>query len=332
MPEAHASIVAESLVHADLRGIESHGVSRLPIYVERIQKKLIQPDQEVRVVQDNGSTILIDGQNQLGAVVGNIALGEVLKRAEQTGIAMVGARHSNHFGACSFYAQKAIQAGQILIVLSNAPQTMAPIGGVRPFLGTNPLAIGIPSKEEVPFLLDMATSIVARGKIVQAEKEGKTIPLGWAIRSDGQPTTNPTEALAGSILPLGGAKGYGLALFVDILCGLLTGAGFANQVYSLYENWDHPQNIGHIFIAIHVDHFVSYERFVQSMDHYIRQLKSEPTAVGVTEILIPGEREHRCEIERKKSGILLGQATVSELQRIAKANQVDLEDAFISVE
>lgn len=329
VPPNHASVVAESLVHADLRGIESHGVSRLPIYVERIEKKLVQPEQEVTVLRNNGSTILLDGRNQLGAVVGEIALREAMNRAQQMGIAMVGVRHSNHFGACSFYAEKAINAGQILLVLSNAPQSMAPIGGVRPFLGSNPLAIGIPSKHEVPFLLDMATSTVARGKIVLAEKEGKEIPQGWAICSDGQQTTNATEALAGSILPIGGAKGFGLALFIDILCGLLTGAGFADQVYSLYDNWEHPQNIGHIFIAIHVDHFVSYENFTQRFDQYSKQMKDEPTADGVTEILIPGEREHQCMIERKRSGIPLGQVTVSELQQTATNYQIDLYDAVI---
>lgn len=329
VPQKHAAVVAESLVHADLRGIESHGVSRLPIYVERIKKKLIHPDREVAKLLDNGSTILLDGRNQLGAVVGNAALREVLSRAEQTGIAMAGVRHSNHFGACSYYAEKAIQAGQILIVLSNAPQSMAPIGGIRPFLGSNPLAIGIPGKYEAPFLLDMATSTVARGKIALAEKEGKSIPEGWAIGADGQPTTNPAEALLGSILPFGEAKGYGLALFIDILCGLLTGAGFADQVYSLYDNWDHPQNIGHIFISIHIDHFVSYEKFTQSMEQYCLQLKAEPTVAGVSEILIPGEREYRCMIACKQEGIPLGNATAAELQNLAKAHQVDLNRSII---
>lgn len=322
VPADYAETVAQSLIHADLRGIESHGLARMPIYVERIEQGLIHPQNSVKVIADEGATILLDGQNQLGAVIGLQALERSMNRAKQTGIAMAGVRQSNHFGACSFYAEKAIEAGMILLVFTNAPETMAPIGGTRSFFGSNPLAVGIPARTEPPFLLDMATTVVARGKIALAAKKGESIPLGWAIDEQGRPTTNPEEALFGSILPVGGAKGYGLAMFIDVLTGILTGAGFGKTVYSLYDNLEHPQNIGHAFMVIDVDHFTPREHFLDQMDAYIRQIKSQPKADHVSEIYIPGELELRQSIIRKQQGILLAQPVIDELMELGSRYQV----------
>lgn len=325
----HAVTVAESLVHADLRGIESHGVARMPIYVQRIQKGMLETNKEVHVVSQHQSSILVDGENMLGAVVGEKVLDLAVNHAKDSGIAAVGVRNSNHFGACSYYAQKAIQEGIILLVLSNAPQTMAPTGGIRSFFGSNPIAIGIPAGEETPFLLDMASSVVARGKIAIASKKGEAIPLGWALDQYGQPTTDAQAALEGSILPIGGPKGYGIAMFIDIICGVLTGAGYGESVYSLYDNWEKPQNVGHFFIAIHIDRFIPMKLFQALIDQYIRQIKAVPLASGVEQIFIPGELEHRTMLERRVAGIPLPPHITKELDDIGRQYQLDVYKAKI---
>lgn len=322
-----AQLVAQSLVHADLRGVESHGLSRLPIYVQRIEAGLIELSLRPALIVRQGATALIDGKNQFGAVVGVAALDEAKQLARQNGIGFVGVRHSNHFGSCSYYAEQAVAEGLILLVLSNAPASMAPTGGIEPFFGTNPIAVGIPAGEEPPFLLDMATSVAARGKIALAAKQGTPIPGDWAIDADGLPTRDPTKALLGSLLPIGGAKGYGLAMFIDIFCGLLTGAAVGPGVKSLYGNWQHPQDIGHVFLCIDVQRFLPLETFRKSMDEYIRQIKSVPTASGVAEILIPGEIEQRTMTARKKDGIPLPQTVVEELTKLCSAYGTDLSQA-----
>lgn len=327
---AKAKVVAESLVHADLRGIESHGLSRMPIYVKRIEAGLIERVEEPQLVIQEGATALVDGKNQLGAVVGLMALEQAIKLARQTGIGFVGVRHSNHFGTCSYYAERAIAEGLILLALTNAPESMAPSGGIRPFLGTNPIAVGIPAGQEPSFLLDMATSVTARGKIVMAAKKGEAIPADWAIDKDGMPTTKPEQALLGSLLPIGGAKGYGLAMFIDLLCGLLTGAAFGPGVKSLYDNWEHPQNVGHIFFVIDIQRFMPLPVFQQNMDEYIRQVKSGPKKEGTSEILIPGEIESRKRQERLKNGIPYSANVVEELTQLCATYGINFGDAQLT--
>lgn len=327
----HARIVAESLVHADLRGIESHGLSRLPIYVQRIEAGLIELNEEPVVFKQEGATALVDGKNQLGAVVGIAALEEAIRLSRQMGIGVVGVRHSNHFGSCSYYAERAMAEGFILLVLSNAPEAMAPTGGIRPFFGTNPIAVGIPAGEESPFLLDMATSVAARGKIALAAKKGESIPSDWAIDQHGKETTDPKQALLGSLLPIGGAKGYGLAMFIDILCGLLTGAAAGPHVKSLYENWHDPQNVGHLFLTIDIQRFMPTPAFYANMDAYIREVKSVPTREGVSEILIPGEIESRIKHERMKNGIPFDLPLAEELNQLCRSYGVELAAACHTV-
>ncbi|CAM3924636.1 Ldh family oxidoreductase [Paenibacillus alkaliterrae] len=327
VPAGSAAIVAESLIQADLRGVDSHGVVRTPIYLKRVEKNMIDPFAEVEIVSESNATILIDGHNNFGAVIGMNALTLALGKAEQNGAAIVGVKGSNHFGTGAYYAMKAIERDMILLVMSNASQTMPPTGGVRPFIGTNPLAVGVPSNEELPYILDMATSVVARGKIIVSAQKGEDIPFGWAIDKEGNPTTDAQAALEGSVLPLGGAKGYGISMFIDILSGVLTGAGFGKYVNNMYENWNEPQNVGHLFIAVDIKRFLPVEHFKARMDQYIREIKREPKAPGVEEILIPGEIEHRRTVERKKNGIELPVQVVKELDAIGRSYGVSLAEA-----
>ena len=326
----NAETVAESLIQADLRGVDSHGVVRTAIYIERIEKKMIDPFAEPEIEAEDTATVLVNGNNNLGAVVGLKAVTIALEKAAKHGAAIVGVKGSNHFGTGAFYALKAIEKDMILLVMSNASQTMPPTGGKRPFIGTNPLAIGVPAGKELPFLLDMATSVVARGKIIMASQKGMDIPLGWAVDKNGKPTTNADEALDGAVLPVGGPKGYAISMFIDILAGVLTGAGFGKYVNNMYENWDEPQNVGHIFIAIDINRFIPIQLFKERMDRYINEIKAEPKADGVEEILIPGEIEFRKVIERKNNGIELPSKVVQELDEIGKRYSVDLSKALFN--
>jgi LDH2 family malate/lactate/ureidoglycolate dehydrogenase len=327
VPSGHAAIVAESLVQADLRGVDSHGIVRTAIYLKRIEAGKMDPHAEVSIVSESQSTVLIDGNNNFGAVVGTKALEIAMERAKQNGVGIVGVKRSNHFGTGAYYTLKAIQQDLILLVMSNASQTMPPTGGVRPFIGTNPLAVGVPGGEEVPFILDMATSVVARGKIIVAAQKGLDIPQGWAIDKEGNPTTDAHAALEGSMLPVGGPKGYAISMFIDILAGVLTGAGYGQYVNNMYENWDEPQNVGHFFIAVDIKRFIPVDAFKNRMDDYIRSIKSEPKAPGVEEIMIPGEIEHRQTLRRKAEGLELSSKAAQELAEIGERYGLDLAAA-----
>lgn len=321
-PEPVARVVADSLVYADLRGVESHGVVRTEIYLRRIAEGMIDPHAAVALERDEGGTALVDGGNNFGAYVGVTALDLAIERAKRHGVCALGVRGSNHFGTCAYYAERAVARGLALIVLSNASQTMPPTGGVRPFLGTNPIALGFPTDRGAPFILDMATSVVSRGKIIVAAKRGEAIPSDWAVDGDGRPTTDAAAALGGAVLPLGGAKGFGLSMAIDILAGVLTGAGFGPSVNNMYENWSEPQNVGHFFLAVDIARFMPLDAFTRRIGRYIDLLKAEPRAPGVDAILYAGEIEHRLAAKRRRNGIDLPERLVAELQAIGQRHGV----------
>lgn len=329
---AEAQMVAESLVQADLRGVDSHGVVRTDIYLQRLEAGMVNTKGKMKVTKDGPITIL-DGRNHFGAVVGNKALDLALEGIDKHGTGIVGVKGSNHFGTCAYYLLKAVQQDRIMILLSNASQTMPPTGGMRPFIGTNPLSIAVPAGRHHPFLLDMATSVVARGKIIFAAQKGEAIPDTWAIDKHGNPTTDAQAALEGSVLPWGGAKGYGISMFIDILCGVLTGAGFGKYVNNMYENWDEAQNVGHFFIGFDISKFMPLEKFKSRMDQYFDEIKAEPKAAGVDEILIPGEIEQRCTLDRMENGIELPLKVKEELRKWGERYDVNLSEAmFLNAE
>lgn len=313
VPVEVARIVADSLVCADLRGVDSHGVLRLPIYLRRVAEKMIDVAAEPRIERDEGATVRIDGGNNFGAYVGQKALEVALERAGRHGVACVGVRASNHFGTAAFFAEQATKVGFAAMVMSNASQTMPPTGGLRPFIGTNPLAIAFPTREGAPFLLDMATSHVARGKIISAAKKGQSIPLGWAIDKAGRPTTDAHAALDGAVLPVGGAKGSGLSMAIDILSGVLTGAGYGPHIRNMYEDWNEPQNVGHFFFVLDISRFLPLAMFTERLADYVALLRAEPKADGFSEILYAGEHEHRLAQARRANGIVLPPALIEEL-------------------
>jgi LDH2 family malate/lactate/ureidoglycolate dehydrogenase len=309
-----AGLVAGSLVLADLRGVGSHGVTRVGIYLERLRAGLVEPRPAIRVVRETATTAVLDGGNGLGAVVGTRAMAEAVRRAKAYGTAWIAVRNSNHFGAAAYYVLQALQAGCIGVALTNAPPTMAVAGGRVPFFGTNPFAVAVPAGRERPIVVDMATSVAARGKIILAAKKGEAIPLGLAIDAQGRPTNDAVAALEGAVLPFGGHKGSAIALLVEVLSGALAGASVAPHVGNLYENPAGVQDLGHAFGAMRVDAFTSAEEFAERMDAMIRAVRQSPRAAGVERIYLPGEIEFEAEARQARDGLLLPDPTAADLR------------------
>lgn len=326
----HADIVADSLVDANLRGVDTHGVVRLPIYVQRMEMGLIATQPQVRVERTGASTAIFDGGNGPGQVVAFRAMEEAIALANDAGTGFVAVRNSNHFGTAGYHAMRALDDDMIGIVVSHAEADVVPFGGRTPKLGTNPIAIAVPTGEYAPIVLDMATSIVAMGHVLLAAKEGRPIPDNWAVDEDGTPVTNPEKARA--VRPMAGAKGYGLAVIVDVLSALLTGASFGVHVNRMYDNFSEPQAIGHFVGAIDVARYVSVDTFKKRIDRMIRELKSTPPVEGVEEVLLPGEPEQRTEANRRRDGIPLSREVYTELRELGQNFGVDLDDAAVSPE
>jgi LDH2 family malate/lactate/ureidoglycolate dehydrogenase len=325
VPAQDAREVAGCLIKADLRGVDSHGMVRLPVYARRVQAGAVLARPDVRLTPVGTASVLVDGGNGLGPVVGARAMDAAIDLARAHGTGFAGVRHSNHFGPAAYYVERAIAAGLIGVAISNAPPNMAPFGGRTRFLGTNPVAIGVPAGEERPLIFDASTSVVARGKIIVAAHTGQPIPEGWAIDPDGHPTTNPEQALAGAVLPFGGPKGSALSFVIDILCGVLTGASFASQINTL-EDLTTVQDVGHVLAAVRTDLFVAEGRFIERMDTILRMLKSAPPVPGVPRVLVPGEIELANEARMRAEGIPLAEEIASQLERLG----AELGVAFLS--
>lgn len=315
VPPTHAREVAGCLIKAELRGVDSHGLVRLPVYARRLQAGVVKSRPELRLLTSASFTAaaLLDGDNGLGPVVGSRAMEAALDLADKHGTGFVGVRHSNHFGPASYYVEKAVKRGFIGVAISNAPPNMAPFGGRTRFLGTNPVAIGIPAGQEDPLIFDASTSVVARGKIIVAAQTKEPIPQGWAIDPDGYPTTDPDRALAGAVLPFGGPKGSAISFIIDILCGVLTGAAFASHLNTL-EDLSKVQNVGHVLAAVRTDLFMPDGTFRERMDIILKMLKAEPPGPGATRVQVPGEIELANESMNRKEGIPLATAIAAQLE------------------
>lgn len=325
VPAKEAAWVADSLTQADARGLSSHGVARLlPVYVRRLQAGTTRAKPNIRVVRQHGSTALMDGDAGLGQVVGRRAMTLAIEMARKSGIGVVGVRNSSHFGTGAFFVEQAVEAGMIGLALTNAPSNMPPWGGRKPYLGTNPLAVGLPCGKERPVVLDMSTSVVARGKIIMAHKAGQSIPPGWAIDEEGRPTQDAEAALRGAVLPMGGYKGAGLALVIDALCGVLTGAAFGSHIVDLYDEGDRVQNVGHFFAALAIEAFMPADVFRARMDHFVREVRAQPRLPGVDRIFVPGEIEFEQAEQSARLGVWLPKSGRQELDDLAERLGVPL--------
>ncbi len=305
--------LTDTFLYADKRGITTHGISRLPLYVEKIHSGHLNPLDQVEVISDSMGVAVMDAKNTFGQIAASHAVDTVLNKAKHVGIAAVGVRNSNNFGCAGYFGELIAKKGYIGFVFANAAPAIAPTGGTIPLLGTNPICFSFPGNDQyAPIVLDMATTVAARGKIRKAAKEGTKIPDNWATDSSGVPTTDPNEALKGLLLPIGGYKGYGLSLFVDIFAGLLTGSAFAGQVNPL-GSLDNDSGNGHLFIALNPAFFLTEEDMNARISCLYRSVKKcgEPDKV-----FLPGEQGLQ-RYSEKKDYILLSDAQCDSIQKSA---------------
>ena len=321
LDERDAATVAGSLVAADLRGVASHGVLRLPVYVERMRRGLIATRPSIQVRRTGPATATVDGGNGPGQVVALRAMREAVALAEAAGVGLVSVHGSNHFGAAGWFALHAAERGMIGLALTHAEADVVPFGGRRAALGTNPLAVAVPRGDGPPVLLPMATSGVAMGRVLLARKQGQPIPEDWAVDADGEPTTDPGKVRA--VRPMGGPKGYGLAFVVEVLAGLLSGSRSGTEVRRMYDDFDEPQGIGHFLGAIDPARFVPPEAFAGSVDRLAGQLKATPPAPGFDEVLLPGEPEDRAEARHRRDGVPVSEELRRELVALGAAYGID---------
>jgi LDH2 family malate/lactate/ureidoglycolate dehydrogenase len=313
-----AELLADSLVDADLNGASTHGVSRLAIYIRRIQKGLIDPRAELEVESRKPGVLVVDAGSGLGQVQAMRVLEMLFPLASQYGVASATIRNSQHFGALSYYCGVAAQRNMILLAMTNCEPAMPPYGGIEAFFGTNPIAAGFPTGNGNPIKVDLATSVVARGNIIAASRKGQSIPPGWAIDKDGNPTTDAEAALAGAVLPMAGHKGYALAVMVEALSGVLSGAAVGDQVGSMYKDMDRKQDVGHFFCLLDVQAFMEvgeWQERIGAMDRAVRRGRRQP---GTDEILLPGEPWQRAAARNRSEGIPLDERTFADLDALCQ--------------
>lgn len=310
-----AQDVAHSLVLADARGLSSHGVSRMSIYTKAILAGVMVPDAHPEILRDSPGTCLIDGHNGLGVPTAFAAMDAAIEKARAVGIGFAVVRRSNHCGMAGHIAERASQRGLIGYAATNGPSRMAPYGGATPVFGTSPFAYAIPTSAGPPILIDMATCVVARGKIIMAERAGEEIPEGWAVDSDGNSTTDPTAALAGSVLPFAGPKGSALAMLVEVLAGVLGGSVWGQGVGDMYKLNGQPSGTSHSVSALDIETIIGRDEFDNNLADLISQIKLSRATSG-TEVFLPGERESLALERALNTGIPLEDNVVSELDAL----------------
>lgn len=306
VPDENADLTARMLVAANLRGIDSHGVHLLAYYLKQIEAGQLDPVAEGRVVRESGACLVYDGENGLGQVTAKHCCAHALRLAREHGVAMVVARETNHFGACFWWARQLARDGFLGLVLCNASSLVAPWQGKEKRFGTNPICMAVPPSGDdgqEPWLLDMATTTVAANKIFKAWiNKQPEIPAGWAMDSEGRPTTNTEAAYTGLVMPLGGYKGYGLAMLVEILAAVLSGGAMATELGGIRFT-DKPVRVSHAYLAIDVRRFLPLEEFNARMAKLVAMMKSSAPAAGYDEVLVAGEPEKRMERQRLSTGI-----------------------------
>lgn len=320
VPAEDAATIASCLVEADLRGVETHGVVRLPHYLHRVRLGLTKVKPDIKITRVTPVAASVDADNGFGFVAATRAMDEAVAMAREYGLGLATVKHSNHFGMAASYVLQAMRAGMMSLVFTNASQAMPPWGGRDPILGTSPFAAGAPGGKLPGFVVDMAPAVAARGKIRLAAKRGEPIPEGWALDKEGRPTTDPHAALDdGVVLPMAGPKGSALSMMMDIFGGVFSGSAFAGEVTNHTVDYEKPSNVGHFLMAIRPNLFMSETEFRDRMDHLVTKVKGGRKAAGFNEILISGEPEARKEAERLRTGIALPQAELEAV--IAEAGQ-----------
>jgi LDH2 family malate/lactate/ureidoglycolate dehydrogenase len=324
MADLDAVLLADTLVEADLRGVHSHGVLRVPEYVRKLTEGGVDPRGRPRTVRDVGACLVVDGGNSMGQIGLTYTMERVVQRAGSTGIAAAAIGGSNHCGALAYFAAHALTWDMIGIVTTNALPTMAPWGGAERVLGINPLAVAIPAGEERPILYDAAFSASSHGKVRVYQQQGRTLPAGWALDREGNPTTDAAAAIEGLLVPIGGFKGAGLAMITGILSSMLSGAHYGTELGSL-EAGPAPGKDGHFVVALRVSAFEDVARFKARVDGAIRQIHACRRAPGCERIYAPGELEFLTREAYRRDGIPLNAVTLADLGRAAAGVGVETE-------
>ena len=313
----HSLISADAIINAELVGAYGHGLSRLKMYCDRISKKVINPKAKIKIKKISQSISHVDGNNSIGFVAADTAIRMAISNAKKTGIGLVAVKNSGHYGLSGYYAEQAVKKGLMVMVFTNAPPAVAPHGALKSLFGTNPICFGTPTGSKVPFILDTSISMINRGKIRVAAREGTKIPEGVALDKFGKPTTDPKKALEGVQLPIAGFRGSGLAWMVDILSGVFTGGNHAGRVKDPFTDFSGPQNIGHLFFVMKPNLFVG-NSFNKRIKDNIKTIKKLPKIKGVKEILYPGQNKFNRYKNNLKKEIKISKNILKDLNSLLK--------------
>lgn len=317
LSERAAKMMADALVEADLEGLSSHGVMQAEVYLERLKRGSVSTREEIEVVHDRDAVAVVDSHHMLGHLAGDQSMALAIKKAKHFGVGAVAVRHAFHFGAAGRYVRQAAKEGCIGMAMCNSRPVMPAPGGAQKLVGTNPLAISVPTPEDPAIVLDMATSAGTVGRLRMAAKAGKEIPDGWAVTAEGEPTNDPQAALAGMLLPMGGPKGFGLSLIIDMMSGMLSSGTWGDAVPGLHIDLNSPFDTSHFFLAIDVEHFRPLAEFLSESERAAERVRTSRKAPGVSRIYTPGER--RWETRRQSDGrVKLEAAQVDALTRLAR--------------
>ena len=314
-----ADVVANLMVEADLRGSDTHGVIRLPLYLRRLKAGGIKARPDIRIVRERPATALVDGDNGIGHLVMRFATMTAIEKAKGAGVAWVGARMSNHAGPAALYAMMPLAHDMIGLYRAVGSNThLPPWGSTENLLGTNPIAIAVPAEEEPPIVLDMAPTVAAFGKVRLKMQRGEEMPVGWMIGRDGKPLTDPKRAEQGLLLPIGDYKGYGLSLMTGLLAGTLNQAAFGRDVVDFVKEQGKATNTGHAIVAVSVEAFAPAAAFKRQVDAAIRAMRGAQRLPGVERIWLPGEQSHLKRQDRAKNGIPMPKPLRDSLEMAAR--------------
>lgn len=318
VPGADAKIIAELMTRADVQGSEGHGIFRLPQYIRRIKGGAVNVRPKVKVAREAAGMVLVDGDNGMGHVVMRFATEKAIEKAKTAGVAWAGVKWSNHAGPASLYASMPLEHDMIGLYLAVGNANHLPLwGGIDMLLSTNPIAVALPAGDEPAIVLDMATTVAAYGKVKTKAQRGEMMPEGWMIDRQGKPLTDPQRSNDGFLLPIGGYKGYGLALIFGLLAGTLNGAAMGKDVVDFNADDMTPTNTGHVIVAINIAAFQPVADFKKSVDALVRDLRASRRLPGVDRIRLPGEGSHKARAERMKNGIPLPPALADALAKLA---------------
>ncbi len=327
MPDTDAATVARLMAEGDMLGKDSHGIFRLPGYIGRLKARGFNPTPDIKVEKERTAMALIDGDNAMGHLVVNRAAEVAIEKAKQTGVAWVGMRHSNHAGAAGVYSNMALEHDMIgLYVAVGSANHLPPWGGTEAMLSTNPIAVSVPADKEDSIVLDMATTVTSYGKVKVYAQRGIEMPEGWMVGPDGGPLTDASKADTGYLLPIGGPKGYGLALIFGILAGTLNGAHFGKSVVDMNADATSATNTGQFYLAVDIAAFMDVDDFTKQVDAVIAEMHGSPTLPGVESVRMPGAGTHAAYADRTANGVPLPDPLLENLARVADDLAVDRLD------